>query len=82
MYNCTHPLMKKAVSEGKRRLLDRARDCRINREVMEKFMQFIECGIAAMAHRYQNSYPNYDVLWLTRTPLERPNSFKATWQSH
>jgi hypothetical protein len=22
------------------------------------------------------------VLWLTRTPLERPNSFKATWQSH
>jgi hypothetical protein len=45
MYNCTHPMMQKAVSEGKQQLLDRAQDCKIKRKVMEKFMTSIECNI-------------------------------------
>ena len=41
-----HPLMKTAIAEGKAQLFERAKSSRIKKEVMEKFMQCIECGIA------------------------------------
>ena len=46
LFRCLHPLMKKAVAEGKAQLLDSGRSSRINKEVLEKFMQCIECGVA------------------------------------
>jgi hypothetical protein len=37
--------MARAVSDSKQQFASRARDLEINKEVVEKFMQCIECGI-------------------------------------
>jgi hypothetical protein len=57
MYNCTHPLMKKALLESKQLLLDRAQACRINKRVTEAFMTCIECGIKGTSAPTSNSIP-------------------------
>jgi hypothetical protein len=42
------PSNEESVSESKQQLLDRAQDCKINREVMEKLTTCIECGISGV----------------------------------
>jgi hypothetical protein len=57
MYNCAHPLMKKALIESKQLVLDRAKACRINKRVTEAFMTCIECGIKGTSAPTSNSIP-------------------------
>ena len=45
LFRCKHPLMVKALSDSKEQFVSRARDIGIHKEVVEKFMQCIECGI-------------------------------------
>ena len=57
LFRCSHPLMKKAVSEGKTQLLESARSIRINKEVLEQFMHCIESGIAGRDAQLSTFYP-------------------------
>ena len=45
LFPCKRPLMVKAVSDSKQQFASHARDLGINKEVVDKFMQCIECAI-------------------------------------